>query len=291
MPKKKKVANIEYILGENAIENHKIIRESNPDYWWFHLDNCNSGHCIVCSDKIDNNIMNIAGNFIKKYSKLKNQKKVTICYTQISNLILLDVDGMVEFYNDINTFECFSTKIYHYSNFNGGCASEYIIPNDTINITIHGIGTGIYGITKKQKKGKEFIFTLENPLILYTDIECNNYSKASITLNENLESNKNLDKIVEEFCILLPKLNKNIIIQQLKIFKADYKNRKDIVMSPINYILMGHSYDGIYSRNTYFDNLNTGNIKFTNYPTKKNKLCINYLKRRNKTNEYIDKIN
>ena len=44
---------------------------------------------------------------------------------------------------------------------------------------------------------------------------------------------------------------------------------KNIVMMPINYILIGYNYDGIYSRETIIDNDDKGNIKFINYPSKK----------------------
>ena len=60
-------------------------------------------------------------------------------------------------------------------------------------------------------------------------------------------------------------------------------------MMPINYILMGCNFDGVYSRDTVLDSYSKGNLKFTNYPSKKNKLPIRYFKRRNNINEYIIK--
>ena len=76
---------------------------------------------------------------------------VKICYSKVENIKILDKPGMVEFYNNkkVYVFECYSTKIYHSSNYENN-ASEYIIPSGNIFITNHGIGTGIYGITKKQ---------------------------------------------------------------------------------------------------------------------------------------------
>lgn len=291
MPRSKTIACITYILGENAIENHKIIKNANYNHWWFHLDDTTSGHCIVESEKINNNIMTIAGNYIKKYSKLKNHNKVNICYTQIKNIKLLDKPGSVEFYKDINYFECYSTKIYHSSINKGGTASEYIIPQGQINITSHGIGSGIYGITKKTDKPNFYEFNLENPYILETNKSCDNYIRSSLYLNERMNNYKthSVKFTAYEFSKLMPEFDEEYVFKKLKEFKADYKNRKDMVMMPINYILMGYNYDGIYSRNTIMDSFSKGNIKFTDYPSKKNKLPVEYFKRRSGVDEYIIK--
>lgn len=61
---------------------------------------------------------------------------------------------MVEIIKDNNKFEHNQTIIYHYSKYDGCHTSEYIIPNGNINITNHGIGSGIYGITRIDKSKK-----------------------------------------------------------------------------------------------------------------------------------------
>lgn len=290
MTKSKTIAGIKYIIGENALENHSIIREAGENDWWFHLDNTESGHCIVKSDKINYNIMIIAGNYVKKYSKQKKLNKVNICYTQIKNIIIMNTPGLVEFKHKINTFECYSTKIYHCSDYNGGNASEYIIPAGNIDITSHAIGSGIYGLTKQCKNA--YTFNLENPYILENNDQCDNYIRASLFLNSNInDSSISINYILNKFCYLLPEFKESYVLKKLKEFKSDYKNRKDMVMMPINYIFMGYNYDGIYSRNTIMDNLNKGNIKFTNYPTKKNKLDVIYFKKRNRINSFTIKYN
>ena len=53
--------------------------------------------------------------------------------------------------------------------------SEYIIPSGNINITNNGIGSGVYGITKKQIQQNEYTFNLENPYILNNDDKCRSY--------------------------------------------------------------------------------------------------------------------
>jgi predicted ribosome quality control (RQC) complex YloA/Tae2 family protein len=77
---------IVYKLGRNAQENFKLIDEAseiNSDYWWFHLEDHPSGHCIVHSRDINKSVLIFAGSLVKSYSKLKNQKKVKIIYVQI----------------------------------------------------------------------------------------------------------------------------------------------------------------------------------------------------------------
>ena len=191
MTKIKVVAGIKYILGENDKENHEIIKDSDSNYWWFHLDNYASGHCIVCIENINDNIKIIAGNYLKKYSKLKKNNKIKICYTQIKNLKILNTPGLVEYNKNINFFDCYSTKIYHYSKYKNGYAKEYIIPGGNINITNNGIGSGVYGTTKKQNKQEEYVFNLENPYILNDDDKCRSYINASLLLNKKLNDLEN----------------------------------------------------------------------------------------------------
>lgn len=78
--------NIKYKLGRNAKENFEIIDEAyeiNDNYWWFHLEDHPSGHCIVHTEQMDKTIAQFAASLVKQYSKLKDQKNVKIIYTQI----------------------------------------------------------------------------------------------------------------------------------------------------------------------------------------------------------------
>ena len=292
MTKVKIIHNIKYILGENANENHKIIKSSNKEYWWFHLNKYSSGHCIVETNKINHNIIIIAGNYIKKNTKYKNRDEIDICYTQVKNIKILNTPGEVEFYNKTNLIKCYSTKIYHCSKYNGGCSSEYIIPNKYI--TDDKFYTGIYGVTERKNKDNEYCFNLQNPYILETDDECNNFINACKQLNYDLNNyilNANnilLNEIIDSFVKNINNFDKEYIYKKLKEFLGDYYNRKDMVMLPINYILMGKNYDGIYSQNIIIDTYNMGNVKFINYPSKKNN-TIKFFKKRNDINEYVNK--
>jgi len=77
---------ITYKLGRNAQENFKLLDEANEidsDYWWFHLEDHPSGHCIVHTKDLNKLDIIFAGTLVKSYSKLKNQNSVKIIYTKI----------------------------------------------------------------------------------------------------------------------------------------------------------------------------------------------------------------
>lgn len=80
--------NILYKLGKNAKQNFELIDEAidiNNNYWWFHLDDLPSGHCIIFNEVIDESMIKMASLLVKNNSKFKNQK-VKIVYTQIRNV-------------------------------------------------------------------------------------------------------------------------------------------------------------------------------------------------------------
>lgn len=80
-------------IGQNAKENWNLIDNSEPFDLWFHLDNYPSSHVIIAQDISSdpdifypNQILVLAANYCKTYSKQKNSLKVKIVYTQIKNL-------------------------------------------------------------------------------------------------------------------------------------------------------------------------------------------------------------
>lgn len=97
--------NILYKLGKNAKENFRLIDEAqdlNDEYWWCHLSDHTSGHCIIFNDKIDNSMIQFAGRLIKENSKKKYSKKVKIVYCQIKDLIKTKVIGEVIIKSNLN---------------------------------------------------------------------------------------------------------------------------------------------------------------------------------------------
>lgn len=75
-----------FYLGTSAVENHQLIDEADENDWWFHLNDYPSGHCIVKVEKLDREMIIYASQIVKEYSKLKNNKKVEVIYTQIKNI-------------------------------------------------------------------------------------------------------------------------------------------------------------------------------------------------------------
>lgn len=78
--------NIVFRLGTNAKENHLLIDNADSNDWWFHLDSFPSGHCIVESSELSNEIINYASNIVNENSKYKNHKKIGVKYLQIKNI-------------------------------------------------------------------------------------------------------------------------------------------------------------------------------------------------------------
>lgn len=78
--------NINMYLGTNARENHQMIDNADNNDWWFHLDNYSSGHCIVTTDILTNDLILEAGFFVKNNSKYKNNNKIKVIYLQIKDI-------------------------------------------------------------------------------------------------------------------------------------------------------------------------------------------------------------
>lgn len=92
--------NIVYRIGENRKENHPLIKDSDKNDWWFHLDNLPSCHCVVERNPIDEDDINFASKIVAENSNKsewnnKNIKKIRVCYTQIKNLELTKNPGEV----------------------------------------------------------------------------------------------------------------------------------------------------------------------------------------------------
>jgi hypothetical protein len=80
------INDITYVLGQNSQDNHNMIdmiKKDNNQYWWFHLRNFPSGHCIVKSTTINNNIIYTAGLLVKDHSKYINYKNIKVDYIQL----------------------------------------------------------------------------------------------------------------------------------------------------------------------------------------------------------------
>jgi predicted ribosome quality control (RQC) complex YloA/Tae2 family protein len=100
------IDNIEYsfIMGENTKENHLLVDNSDPNDWWFHLDNLPSCHCVLESSNISDDLIKFGGNIVKSNSKYKDNKKLKIIYLQIKNIKKTKNPGEVFLLNKANYF-------------------------------------------------------------------------------------------------------------------------------------------------------------------------------------------
>jgi hypothetical protein len=173
-------------------------------------------------------------------------------------------------------------QINHYSKFEQGNASEYIKPGKSIDITSHGMGSGIYGVSKKcvDKSPPSFhtyhsVFDIERPYHLTTTENCDDYIEVSKTMMRALEEMRgdgepDFSSIAEKIvgmieCYELPRLEN--IEESLKEFWIDYNTRTGFVEMPINYVLKKNGFDGVCSTpGTFCDRWCKGYVKFIPYP-------------------------
>ena len=91
------IGSINYTIrvGQNAKENWNLIDNSEPFDLWFHLDNHPSSHVIISQDLnyglnhdifYPNQIISLAADYCKSYSKKKLASKVKVVYTKVENL-------------------------------------------------------------------------------------------------------------------------------------------------------------------------------------------------------------
>ena len=175
-----------------------------------------------------------------------------------------------------------------------------------INITSHGIGSGIYGLSRSKynayfenlpeylKHGTFVEISINNPFILENSTDCDKLIAWSTSLNDNLEKYKK--KILSgkitlklfagvfvyyfnKFFTL--KLSHIQFINALTSFLHDYITRSKYVSMPINYIFKELGIDGIYAENTFCDSMSKGNIKFIPYVEESTKSLTNIIKVRN----------
>ena len=82
-------------IGRNAKENWNLLAESDPEDYWFHLENQSSPFVILKTDNISKEMIINACNLCKDYSKMKNMKKVAVIYTQTKNVSFAKTVGSV----------------------------------------------------------------------------------------------------------------------------------------------------------------------------------------------------
>ena len=86
----------EIIIGQNQLENDEIIKRSNQNDIWFHLDKKSGPHIILKSngDIISKRYLNYIGTLFTTY-KNKLPNNYTVIYTDIKNVKLTTQPGKV----------------------------------------------------------------------------------------------------------------------------------------------------------------------------------------------------
>jgi len=93
---------IQYLIGENAKDNFKIIDLANSNDIWFHVEDKPSCHVIAIlslessmNKKDLQYIIKQGAVLCKQHSKYASDKNVPIIYTKIENVVKTDTPGMV----------------------------------------------------------------------------------------------------------------------------------------------------------------------------------------------------
>ena len=85
---------MEYEVGKNAEDNWRIVKESEDNWLWFHLNSFPSAHLVIKDENPPTEYILKAANIIKNNSKYKHIKNIKIVYTHIKNLRLGEKVGM-----------------------------------------------------------------------------------------------------------------------------------------------------------------------------------------------------
>ena len=90
-----------FTAGKNATENQTLLIAAEPTDLWFHVANVPSSHLIVKINDLKltkiqkKKIITRAAILLKSISKQNNISKLEIIYTNVDNVMLTDIDGLV----------------------------------------------------------------------------------------------------------------------------------------------------------------------------------------------------
>jgi len=85
-------------VGSNQFENDELVRKSSQKSLWFHLEGVPSAHGILTSidgDKPTKDAIKYVASIIKDRSKLKDARRVTVQYIELSKVRRTDTPGKV----------------------------------------------------------------------------------------------------------------------------------------------------------------------------------------------------
>lgn len=94
---------INFIVGENATDNWKIILAANKFYTWVHADGAPSAHVIIESEDVNEPDIKYACGLCKQHTPKLPNKCRYVC-TLVSNIKLGSKPGEVFFKSDKLTY-------------------------------------------------------------------------------------------------------------------------------------------------------------------------------------------
>jgi predicted ribosome quality control (RQC) complex YloA/Tae2 family protein len=89
------IDNIKYKVGRNAKDNWKLLDESKPDEYFFHLSSFSSGYVIVETNDLTDKIIYNASLLCKDFTKYRSINNLKVDYCLCSNLTKTDKIGEV----------------------------------------------------------------------------------------------------------------------------------------------------------------------------------------------------
>ena len=96
--KEGKIQNINYKIGQNAVENWTIFENSKPSYLFFHLSSFPSCYVILeWEDEYypDLSVIKEASELCKNNTKYKNLRDIKVDFTQCGNIEKGEVVGEI----------------------------------------------------------------------------------------------------------------------------------------------------------------------------------------------------
>lgn len=84
-----------YRLGRNAAENTALLKDADPGDWWFHIDGHPSGHCVIESIEMNEEIIQFAGGLVRDHSSLRGEETCRVVYCRVRDVTPTKEPGRV----------------------------------------------------------------------------------------------------------------------------------------------------------------------------------------------------
>lgn len=94
---------VHILLGENENDNDSLLKVAHNDHIWLHLDKFPSGHAVIQTGTINDELLHFTGQKCLENTKFRHLKNVKIVYTKISNVKLTEKKGEVIFKSNRKT--------------------------------------------------------------------------------------------------------------------------------------------------------------------------------------------